>query len=61
MNTTWKPDVKIVAAAIAALLAWLVQEFGGVSIPPGIEAAVAVIVAYLVPSSTGKPLEDDGG
>jgi hypothetical protein len=61
MNNTWKPDVKIVAGAIAALLAWLVQEFGGVSIPPGIEAAVAVIVAYLVPSSTGKPLEDGSG
>jgi hypothetical protein len=52
----WKPSSKIVAAAIAAIVVWLVQAFGGVDVPPGIEAAVAVVVAYLVPSTAAKPL-----
>ena len=57
--TSWKPDRKVVAAAIAAVLAWLLQLLGGVDMPPGIEAAIAVIVAYLIPSTASKPL--DGG
>jgi uncharacterized membrane-anchored protein len=52
----WKPHRKIVAAAVAAILAWLLQVVAGVQMPPGIEAAVAVLVAYLVPSTAAKPL-----
>lgn len=54
----WKPDRKIVTAAIAAILAWLAQVILGVEMPPGIEAAVAVVVAYLIPSTRQQPIED---
>ena len=53
----WLPDRKVVAAAIAAVAAWLLQETTGVVAPPGIEAAVAVIVAYVVPSTRRSPLD----
>lgn len=55
----WQPDRKIVAAAIAAILAWLIQLTVGVDVPPGIEAAVAVVVAYLVPSTRKVPIGGD--
>lgn len=57
--TNWTPDRKIAAAAIAAVLAWLLQAFAGIDMPPGVEAAVAVIVGYLVPSTTAKPIDGD--
>lgn len=57
-ESTWTPDRKIVAAAVAAVLAWLAQVIGGIEVPAGVEAAVAVIVAYLVPSTSGTPLEE---
>ena len=53
----WTPDRKIVAAAIAAVAVWAAQAFAGVDVPPGIEGAVAVIVAYLMPSTASKPLD----
>ena len=55
----WTPDRKIVAAAIAAVAVWLLQALAGLDVPPGIEAAFAVIVAYLVPSTAATPLDDD--
>ena len=58
-NSSYRPDRKVVAAAIAAVLVWLVQAIGGIDVPVGIEGAFAVIVAYLVPSTSSKPL--DGG
>jgi hypothetical protein len=58
MDATYRPDRKVVAAAIAAVLVWLLQALAGVDVPAGIEGAFAVIVAYLVPSTTSTPLED---
>lgn len=57
--SSWTPDRKIVAAAVAAILVWIAQAFAGVDVPPGVESAVAVVVAYLVPSTRDRPL--DGG
>lgn len=57
----WQPDRKIVAAAIAAIIAWLAQLIVAVDVPPGIEAAVAVVVAYLVPGTADAPLSDHPG
>lgn len=54
----YRPDRKIVAAAVAAIVVWLLQAFFAVDVPPGIEGAVAVIVGYLVPSTAAKPLDD---
>ena len=54
----WTPDRKIVAAAAAAILVWLLQTLAGLDVPPGIEGAVAVVIAYLVPSTARKPLDD---
>jgi uncharacterized membrane-anchored protein len=59
MNDAYAPDRKIVAAAVAAIVVWLLQALAGVDVPPGIEGAVAVIVAYLVPSTSGRPLDDE--
>ena len=55
----WAPDRKIAAAAIAAVIVWLLQALAGLDVPAGIEAAFAVIVAYLVPSTADTPLDDD--
>ena len=52
----WKPHPKVVAAAIAAVVVWAAREFAGVDVPGGVEAAVAIIVAYLVPSTRATPL-----
>jgi hypothetical protein len=57
--TSYTPDRKIAAAAIATVLVWLLQALAGIDVPAGIEGALAVIVAYLVPSTTSTPLEDD--
>ena len=53
----WKPSPKIVAAAAAAIFVWVVQVVAGVDVPPGIEGAVAVVIAYLVPSTTVRPID----
>lgn len=58
MNTSWTPDRKIVAGAVAAILVWLLQAIAGVDVPPGIEGAFAVVTAWLVPSTSAKPLKD---
>ena len=52
----WTPDRKIVAAAAAAIIVYVVQLAAGIDVPPGIEAAIAVVVAYLVPSTRQVPL-----
>ena len=56
-GTTWTPDRKIVAAAVAAIIVWLLQALAGLDVPPGIEGAVAVVVGYLVPSTASRPLD----
>ena len=58
MEADWKPETKVAAAALAAIVVWVVQLVAGVDVPPGIEGAVAVLVAYLVPSTASKPLDD---
>lgn len=55
--TDWKPSPKIVAAAIAGIFSWAAQAFAGVDIPPGVEASVAIVVAYLVPGTAAAPLD----
>lgn len=37
-------------AAIALILSWGVQEFGGVVVPPGVEIAFATLLAGLLPA-----------
>lgn len=36
-------------AAVALILSWAVQEFGGIEVPMGIELAVVTLLAALVP------------
>ncbi len=36
------------AGAIASVLAWALSEFGGHTLPPGIEGAFTVIVTFVV-------------
>lgn len=52
----YRPNPKVVAGAIATLLAWGFQAVAGIDVPPGIEGAFAVVVAYLVP---GTGVEQD--
>jgi hypothetical protein len=33
------------AGAIGALMAWAIQQFGGITLPPGIEGALVVLIA----------------
>lgn len=53
----WRMDQKVAAAAIATLVVWLVQLLAGVDVPVGVEGAVAVVVAYLIPSTARRPLD----
>ena len=53
----WRPDQKVAAAAIATLVVWLIQLLAGVDVPVGVEGAVAVVVAYLIPSTARRPLD----
>jgi len=48
-ETSWSPNRKIVAAALATLAVWAAQQFAGLDIPVGVEGALAVVVGYLVP------------
>ena len=59
MEADWKPQIKVAAAALAAIVVWVVQLVAGVDVPPGIEGAVAVLVAYFVPSTASRPLSGD--
>ena len=44
-----------VGGAVAAILAWLIGDLGGVTVPPGIEAAFATVIAaaavYFAPAN----------
>lgn len=53
-----KPERKIVAAAVATVLVWLLQVLTNVEVAPGIEGAFAVIVGYFVPSDNSGPWTD---
>lgn len=49
---TAAPTRKVTATALggafATLTAWALQTYGGVDVPPGIEAALAVVFAVLM-------------
>lgn len=47
---SWSPERKIVGAALAALVVGLTQQFAGFDLFPGAEAAIAVLVAYVLPN-----------
>lgn len=49
-KTDWRPQRKIVAAAIATVAMAVVQGFG-VDVPVGVEGAIAVIVGYFIPNA----------
>lgn len=50
-ETSWRPDRKIMSAAIAAVSLWIVQIFiPDLDIPVGIEGALVTIVGYLIPN-----------
>lgn len=54
METTYKPERKIVAAAIVTVVFYTVGLFVSEFNPPiGVEGAAAVIVAYFVPNKEG--------
>lgn len=49
-SMNWSPTRKVVAAAIAALVLWIVQlTFPDITIPIGIEGSLVVVIAYLIP------------
>lgn len=56
---TNRPTRKVSAAtaggAVAAIVAWLVQMAGGVDMPPGVEAAVATLVAAVAGWAADDP------
>ena len=48
---SWRPERKIVAAAIATIIMAVVgMVWPDLDVPPGVEAAAAVVVAYLIPN-----------
>lgn len=50
-GTSWRPDRKIMSAAIAAVLLWILQAtIPDLEIPVGIEGALVTIVGYLIPN-----------
>ena len=49
-STSWRPDRKIMAAAVATLLLIIIDLAFNVDIPVGAEAALVTVVAYLIPN-----------
>ena len=50
-ETNWKPERKIVDAAVATIIVAGIQvAFPTIDIPVGVEGAVAVIAAYMIPN-----------
>lgn len=51
LPTEWKPERKIVGAAIATLILWIAQIiFPDLDIPVGVEGSTAVLAGYLTPN-----------
>ena len=44
---TRKVSAAALGGALATVVVWALQAFGGVEVPPGVEGAVAVIIATL--------------
>jgi hypothetical protein len=53
-STTWTPERKVVGAAVAVIIVNLITQFTGFDPQPGIEGAIAVLVAYLLPNSDAE-------
>ena len=51
METNWSPERKVAGAAVATIVLAVVQlVFPEIDVPIGVEGAVAVVVAYLIPN-----------
>ena len=51
-GTNWKPERKVVAAAIATIVMFVVGlVWPSLDVPAGIEATIATIIAYLIPNA----------
>lgn len=49
--TSWSPERKVVGGAAAVVILWLAVALSPLPPPPpGVEGAVAVLVAYLLPN-----------
>ena len=52
MDGSWKPERKVVAAAIATIVMFVVGlVWPSLDVPAGIEATIATIIAYLIPNA----------
>ena len=50
-ETSWRPDRKVMAAAIATIALFILQAvILDLAIPIGIEAALVTVIAYLIPN-----------
>jgi hypothetical protein len=49
-KTDWSPERKVVGAAVAVVVTGALVHFTGFDAFPGFEGAVAVLVAYFLPS-----------
>lgn len=59
-----KVSAGILAGAIVAIVAWVLQQFGGIELPSGVQGALIVIisglVSYFVPIAEGEIVHTDG-
>ena len=50
-GNSWRPDRKVMAAAIATIFLFVLQAtIPNLAIPIGIEAALVTVIAYLIPN-----------
>jgi uncharacterized membrane protein len=46
-SPTYKVAAASIAAAVGAILIWLVEHYGGVDLPPPVEAAIVVVLTFV--------------
>lgn len=49
-ETSWSPERKIMGAAVAVVLMWLLQAIFSVDAPIAVEGALTVLVGYFIPN-----------
>lgn len=49
-ETNWTPEQKVMGAAVATVLLFVIQLVTGTEVPVGVEGATAVLVAYFLPN-----------
>lgn len=54
----WSPERKIVGSAIAVLIMAVLTLLTDTELAPGIEGAVAIVVAYFLPNQRGPSNEE---